>query len=1074
MEVLAPFLVLGLIIAAAVGTGAAFGAIAYFRMERYRRALLEQAARITALEAQLAGHVPALPARREATEASPVVAPPEAEVLRPTPVSEPSPAPPPVAEAAKPAPVTPVPVTPLPKPVAAPRPAAVAMWMPAEPRVAALTKTAAPALAPTLIPPPSLPAVPPEPEPAAVDDVAEAVAEAAPTPPEPIGPEPAPPESVPPESMPAETVASEPVAPEAEPVVETVPEPAASVVAKTPEPEPQPEPKFIAPPEPVVAKPPFIKPEVFAPPAPDTAPAPVAAPAFALNMNVVVWAIGAMITLAIIALLVYANERGFFGQMSQLLLGYLIAAAMIGAAEAMRRRNVEEAPTDWQTRNTPTILAVVGVICAYGITYVGLARLHLLPPPAAIGLMGLCALGALALSLRHGRALAWEGLVAGFAAPALVAVIGSSATALFAYLFAIAAAAFALTKHRGWLLLGWATAALALAWSAYWTFMYFLPTGAPAASSYLVALAVLGAAFTWDHAREPVNYARAALLSPWPAPAWIGMATIAGACVLLVTLSIHAGGAGTSAIGALVMLTGLLAIAATLREGFSPAPVFIGAVALVSVATWPPIEFATDARAFTGVAGALGFVSSIGGWLMMARNRAPGPGAMLAALVPTGALLIAYLRLGGVIQSPLGWGGAALILAAFNGFALDRISSAAGGASKAPGATGAFSAAAAACAVMAGAFALDHVRLAAGVAVLLAPLAWLDRRLNIPALRFTGAAIGAVTVALLSPIALMRAPVDPTPLLNMLAPTFIIAILSVWAGARLFAMGPAGYNARITIFLRIALIALVLSFGWAEIRHLANRGVLTAPYASLLEMGGHTAFLLVFASAAAWRYGRLERPLVHRAEMIVFAIALAHIAVAGLGILSPWWGTAPAAVAGPPVASEIAVAYLLPAGLFALYGVLRARMGPSMRAHVAGAATIVCIGVWALLETRHIFHPGTMALAPVTPLEHGAYSAALIVCSGLLVAFALRFDGKELSGLVLRLSAAGLCAVGFLKALAIDIGLIDGPVRYAAYALVAAAAAGAFLGYYRYVFPRAPVATNEADADGANLLPPRP
>ncbi len=949
----AEFLVLGLILATAVGTGAAFGAIAFFRLERYRGALMEQAARIEALEARLAGNEPIQVAPASPTPAS----------MPPRPASIPAPAP--VA------------------PQAIPQPA------PAAAKVAALT--------------PAIKA-PVTPEPVAADTSAAT----------------------------ARTEAL--IKPEA--------------YRRAPD----------APADPLFPQ----QPEATTP----------ATPPFAINMMMVLWGAGAVIAIGVIALLVYANQQGKFGEVSQLLLGYLIGAAMIGAAEAMRRRNLVEPPADWQARHTPAILAAAGLFCAYGITYVGLARLLLLPPAAAIGLMGACALGGFALSLRQGRALAWEGLAMGLAAPALVGVIGASATAFFAYLFAITAAAFALTKHRNWHLFGWAAAIGALAWAGVWTALFILPSGVSAAAGYLVALSVLGVAFAWEHAQAPVAFARPMTL-PWPLPAWVGMVVITGAGAMLVALSIKAAGAGGAAVTALVFITAMLAIAAAFREGFAPAPLFAAAAALVAIATWPPILFAYDARAFAGVAGAFGFVSSIGGWLMMARNRAPGPGAMLAALAPTAVLLIAYLRLGEAINLPVMWGGAALILAAFNGFALDRISNAAGGASKAPGATSAFAAAAAACAVMAGAFGLNNVSLAAGLAFLLLPLSLLDWRLNIPALRFTGAAIGAVTVALLSPIVLMRAYINPAPLLNMLAPTFIVAILATWGGARFFAIGPAGYTARVTIFLRIALIALIMAFGWAEIRHLANAGVLTAPYTSLWEVGAHSVFLLVVACAIAWRYGRLERPLLQWTERLAFGVALAHIAVAGFVLFAPWWGATPAPVSGPPIFNEIASAYLAPAALFALYGVLRSGIAPSLRAPAATAATIVCGLAWILLETRRLFHPTMMPIAPITALEHAAYSGGLIVMSALVLAFALRF-GAGWGGLVLRAVAAALTAVGFLKALALDVGLIEGPVRYAAYALVAAAAVAALLGYHRYVFPRANVATNDPRAADGNLLPPRP
>lgn len=954
MDDFAQFLVLGLVLAAAVGTGAAFGAIAFFRGERYRRALIEQDARIAALEAALSMR----PAADVAHEAA----------------------------AAAPAPRSPAVVSPFPQPA-----------------------------------PPSAPAAAPVPTPAAAAKVA-ALA----------------------------------------PAMTAAPVPAAQPVAAR-------------------ASEPLIKPEVFRRPTTpplQTAPAASAPTPMAVDKTVVAWVVGAAVTIGVIATLIAAYEAGYFNQVSQLLLGYLMAAAMIGAAEVLRGRQSSEPPTDWQARHAPAILAAAGVVCAYGITFVGYGRLGLLLPAPTLGLLGACALGAFGLSLRHGQALAWTGLVGGFGAPFLSGVIGASPPALFAYLFAIAAAAFALAKHRGWLALGWAAAALAVVWGVLWTFVFFLPSGATAASAYLAALVVLAIAFAWDDAGAAVTFSPGAEKRiPWSPRAWVGMAGLVAAAGALATLSLAAAGAGEAAVHGLIAAVGAACLAATLREGFAPVAVAVAGLALAALAAWPPIGTGADAQAFAAAAGAFGFVASVGGWLMIARNDAPGPGALIAALAPAGALLAAYLRLGEAIPQPYAWGALALILAAFNGFALDRISKAAGGAARAPGATAAFAAASAACAVMAGAFAFDNVRMAAGLAVLLVPLAWLDRRLDIPALRFAGVAIGAVTVALLSPIAIVRAPVEATPVLNTLAPTFLIAILSVWAGARLFALGPAGYLGRVTIFLRIALVALVLSFGFAEIRHLANAGRMDAPYGSLLEVGGHTAFLLAVSCLIAWRYGREDRPLLHWTEMLCFAVALAHTVIAGLGLFAPWWGYAPSPAPGPLLANPLAVAYLAPALLFALYAWLRARIGPSVRAHAAGGAALVTGVAWLLLETRHAFHPTAMANAPVTPLEHATYSLALVVAGGVALLAALRLVGG-LGGLMLRLAAAALTAAGFIKALAIDVPLIEGPVRYAVYALVAAAAVGALLGYYRYVFPQAPrpapAPSQSAGAPDGNLLPPTP
>jgi len=568
------------------------------------------------------------------------------------------------------------------------------------------------------------------------------------------------------------------------------------------------------------------------------------------------WALGAAVAFAIIAFLNNAYNQGYFNQASQLLLGYVMAAGLLGGSEVLRRRAITHPPTDIQARHTPKILAAVGLVCAYGITFVGHYRLGLLPPPAAIGLMGAVSLAAFALSLWHGRLTAWLGIVTGFGAPVLIGSSDTPATALFAYLFAICAGAFALSHHKRWYGVGAAASVAALAWAAWWTYGWFAPSGVSAASGFLVAIALLGAAFAW-------NDAQAAERIPLPKTraAWIGMSVILGAGAALTFLFANAHGFGAPAECALIALTAVLCGIAALRAGFAPTPLLIGALGAAALAFWPEIDTSGAARTYSGFAGALGFAASVGGWIMMARNPAPGAGALVAAIIPATTLFIAHKQLGASIDQPLGWGLAALALAAFNAVALDRIAQAVGGASKAPLATGAFALAAAACAVMAGFFALDQVRLAAGVAVLIISLAWLDKRLTLPPARIAAIFVAVVTVALLSPVALLQAPVETTPLLNTLAPTFIIAIASVWISARLFATGPAGYLGQVTVALRITLMALGLAFLWAEVRHLTNGGVMAAPYASLVEAGAHTSVWMFIAIVAAWRFGAQDRHL---------------------------------------------------------------------------------------------------------------------------------------------------------------------------------------------------------------------
>ena len=779
------------------------------------------------------------------------------------------------------------------------------------------------------------------------------------------------------------------------------------------------------------------------------------------------WGAGAGIALAIIAILNNAYNQGFFNQASQLLLGYVIAACLLGGSEVLRRRAKTHPPRDLQSRHTPKILAAAGLVCAYGITYVGLTRLALLPPPAAIGLMGALSLAAFALSLWHGRLTAWLGILGGFSAPALLGSVNTPATALFAYSFAICAGAFALSRHKSWFGVGWAGATAAIGWAAWWSFGWLSPSGVSAASGYLVAIIILGAAFAWESARD---VERAPL--PQSQPMRIGATTIVLAAATLTYLFFAARTFGGTAALALIAAVVLLAGATALRPGFAGLPLLVGGFAVAALGLWPEIETSGAAGTYSTTAGALGFAGSIGGWTMMARNPSPGAGALLAAIIPAATLFVAHARLGVAVGQPLGWGLAALALAAFNAVALDRIAHAAGGASKAPLATGAFALAAVACAVMAGLFALDQVRLAAGVAILVISLGWLDKRFNLPPTRMAAIFVAAATLALLSPIALLNAPpIETTPFIKTLAPTFIMSIASIWIGARLFATGPAGYLAPVTVTLRTTLILLLACFLWAEIRHLLNNGVLAAPYASLWEVGAYTCAMLLIALFAAWRFGAQDRPLLHWTERVAFAGALLHTAVASLALLAPWWGMAPVTVQGPPLFNNMLVAYAIPGALFAAYSFLKSRMDSPIAAQVSGAAAIVATVAWAILAVRHGIHGDAMARATASGFEQPAYSLTFVAGGAAVLALSWRLKAPSL-----RYAAAALGIIAFAKALLVDAQQIQGMVKYAVYALLSATAAGAFIGFQRYVFPRdrADSAGDEASSSAdATLLPPR-
>ena len=769
----------------------------------------------------------------------------------------------------------------------------------------------------------------------------------------------------------------------------------------------------------------------------------------ALSGTWAVWLLGALLAAAIVAFLRYAYLNDFLNQASLLTFGFILGLGLIAGAEWVERRRVYDADlAATMSPYAPALLAGAGFVCLFGMSWAGYARLGMIDQTLCVALMGIVALAASAAALRFGAPLAWLGLVGGMGAPLAVGVDAAPASALFPFLFAFAATAFALAERRGWRALAAIGAASGIGWGVYWMLALFLPTGAVLAGVHLGAIGLLGAAYASRGLNAPL-FTREGGWRAVPTHAWIGVATALAATAALLALFIVGRGAAANAALALVTLVFATSIAAALRQGFALVAIAIAAASLAALASWPTFVDAVAIQRFATVAGALGFAASVGGWLMIGRNRSALAGAIMAGAVPTLALLLAYLRLGDVIPPPEAWAGAGVALAAMNGFALYRLAAGRPEGEPPSPAVNVFAAAAVLGAVMAGAFAFDPVLLSAVVALLVPILAWMDGRMPLPALRIAAIAAAVATIALLSPPALWFAAVDRTPVLNPMTLAFAIAILALVVGHRLLAYGPSGENGRATVVTRLALLALVLSAGWAEIRHLLNDGDLTAPYRSLWEAGAITSGLAALAFIAAPR-GETEPGLLQRrTERCALLGGLLHAWITLVVWLNPWWGLAPPAVDGMVGANALLAAYFAPALLFAGYGIVRLRVEPGLLHRIALSAALMLAVMWAALTIRDAFHPTAMPTAPIGFLEHLAYSG-LVFAGGVGALLFWAFGRNDR----VRLIAAALTGAALLKALAFDVTLLDGLwARVGAVAaLLALAAVTAYL-YHRFVFP---------------------
>src|SRR5215813_10548808 len=164
----------------------------------------------------------------------------------------------------------------------------------------------------------------------------------------------------------------------------------------------------------------------------------------------VVWIGGLALALGGVFLVRYSIEQGWIGPGVRIMLGGLLATALVAAGEWTRRNEIRTGFADIPTAHIPGILTAAGTTVAYATVYAAYALYGFLPPGAAFVLLGLVALATLAAALLHGPALAGLGLVGAYVTPLLVASEEPNFWALYLYLAVVTAAAFALARARLW------------------------------------------------------------------------------------------------------------------------------------------------------------------------------------------------------------------------------------------------------------------------------------------------------------------------------------------------------------------------------------------------------------------------------------------------------------------------------------------------------------------------------------------------------------------------------------------------------------------------------------------------
>jgi uncharacterized membrane protein len=780
-----------------------------------------------------------------------------------------------------------------------------------------------------------------------------------------------------------------------------------------------------------------------------------------------VWIGGIALGLGALLLVRYSIEQGWFGPAARIVLGLAFSASLILSGEYLRRGDsLRLVPGDSpRTSQIPAVLTAAGTVGAFGSVYAAHALYGFVGPASAFILLGFIGVAAMLAAALHGPWLAGLGLLGALITPLLVQSNAPNPWPVVLYISVVIAFAYGLARLRFWLWLALSAAAGGFLWG----FALLAGNSASFIEAALVfdliqilmatvLFAIIeGAAIADQDARTdflallvPSVFAFSILLVLNQAPliGLFGAGWIAGAAASIAILAL--GGLLAPSAASLMLAAGImLAMILLIWPPNGNLPLFPSEA---WVSTWPHPKADSSFAAFAAIA-AVGLALTslrrlIGGLLLR------GPIATIyaggATLIPLGVLVIAYLRLvHSEIDLPFAAIAGALafafLIAANVFFAREK-------ADPHPSfrlGLGALASAALAALALGLVFTLDRGMLTVALALAALGAAFVDRRLNIGALRWCVAGLGSIVAArLFYEPRIVGRDLGTTIIVNWLLWGYGVPAACFGIAAQLLRRRGQDTPVLIAQALTILFSALLFFF---EIRHAINHGDPFARTSGLIEQGlfAITAFgfsivltrLDVMRTSPVLRYASLGFGVVSFAESLL-ALLLAK---------NPLWSHEP--VEGGLIVNALLLAYGLPALLAFTLSRAAKNVRPIWYWQAARIVALLLLFAFANLELRRFFHDGDLTwIDGATPdAEIYAYSALWLTLSILCLAY-----GLWRGSVIARLASAILMLMTILKVFLYDLAGLTGVLRALSFIGLGLVLIGIGLVYQKLVFGRRP------------------
>jgi uncharacterized membrane protein len=822
---------------------------------------------------------------------------------------------------------------------------------------------------------------------------------------------------------------------------------------------PPPETRPPAPPPPIDAVQPEtipVAPPAAAPPAPASPPRQSLEERFGTRW--VVWVGGLALALGGVFLVRYSIEQGLVGPGVRVMLGALLAAALVGGGEWLRRQDNRAGIVGLPAAHIPSILTAAGTTVAYATVFAAYALYDFIGPAAAFGLLGVVALATLAAALLHGPALAALGLVGADVTPLLVASDTPNYWALYIYVAVVTAAAFALARARLWRWL----AVTAVAFGVFWTLPGIVDATAGTLAPHIFHVMVgFGLAAVFIVAG--LYYGPAATPGRMDAISSGAVAAYLLAAALLVVARDH-DPAALTAFAILTAATVAIAWRSDAAAAALPAGALLSALVVIAwavepefghlVASGPGSGLAAEPSQadialhfglgafFAGLFGATGYLAQG----RYARATIPVIWSATAVLAPLAILIALYYRIYGLERS-LPFAGLALLLAAWFAVATEQL----GKRSQRPGVAAAAALHAVGCAASLAltlTFALEKGWLTVGLALMAPGIAWVAQKRPLPMLRWIAAVAAVLVVARIAwEPRIVGADVGTTPFFNWLLYGYGVPAASFWTAGYLLRRRADDVPSRM---LDAAAILFTVLFAVLEIRHAMNGGDIYAARSGLGELALQVAVGLAMAIGLE-RLRLRTRNVVHdTAALIIAAVTLGAIVIGLLGVENPWLTGVPV---GGVFLNLILVGYGLPAALAITLALMARHTRPTpYRAVAAGVAVLLALA-YLTLEVMRLYHGPVLSDGIIGNPEQYTFSAVWLAFGVVLLMVGLIINSKPA-----RLASAAVVLLTIAKVFLIDMADLAGIWRALSFIGLGLVLVGIGYLYQRLLFPPRPAA----------------